>query len=228
MGTESLCIFRGHAYSKGAKYFLRGGNLRKSRAQSAATRERILSTATKMFLDKGLGTVGMRDIMAGASLMPGGFYRHFQSKNQLIAEASGTAFDQAYAMLEGETTGKSPSEAVERIVSVYLGQTQAEGKPYLCPLAMLGAELRHSDPQVRAIAIDGYQRIVQLIANHLTDQTRRGALITASGIVSTLVGAVTLAEIAPDAAMASAILRNAKVLIKKHILSEVCDGDEEM
>jgi TetR/AcrR family transcriptional regulator, transcriptional repressor for nem operon len=192
--------------------------MRKSRAQSAATRERILSTATKLFLDKGLGTVGMRDIMAGASLVPGGFYRHFQSKDQLIAVASGTAFDRAYAMLEGETMGKSPAEAVERIVSVYLGQTQAEGKPYLCPLAMLGAELSHSDPQVRAIAIDGYQRIVQLIANHLTDQTRRGALITASGIVSTLVGAVTLAEIASDSAMASAILRNAKVLIKKHIL----------
>jgi hypothetical protein len=42
---------------------------------------------------------------------------------------------------------------------------------------------------------------------------RRGALATASGIVSTLVGAVTLAEIAPDPAMASAILSNAEVLI---------------
>jgi TetR/AcrR family transcriptional repressor of nem operon len=211
-------IFRGQVYAKSSKYFLGSGKMRKSRAQSAATRERILSTATKMFLDRGLGTVGMRDIMAGARLAPGGFYRHFQSKDQLIAAASGTALDRAYAMLEGETMGKSPAEAVERIVSVYLEQTQAEGKPYLCPLAMLGAELSHADPQVRAIAIAGYQRIVQLIAKHLTGQTRRGALITASGIVSTLVGAVTVAEIAPDSAMASAILRNAKALIKKHIL----------
>ncbi len=169
-------------------------------------------------MDKGLGMVGMRDIMAGASLVPGGFYRHFQSKDQLIAAVSGTAFDRTYAMLEGETTGKSPAEAVERIVSVYLGQTRAEGRPYLCPLAMLGAELRHSDPQVRAIAIDGYQRIVQLIANHLTDESRRDAFVTASGIVSTLVGAVTLAEIAPDPTVANAILRNAKVLIKKYVL----------
>ena len=169
-------------------------------------------------MDKGLGTVGMRDIMAEASLAPGGFYRHFQSRDQLVAVASGAAFDRAYAILEGATLGKSPAEAVERIVSVYLGQTRVEGKPYLCPLAMLGAELTHADPQVRAIAVAGYQRIVQLIANHLTDQTRRGALNTASGIVSTLVGAVTLAEIASDSAMARSILRNAKVLIKKQIL----------
>ena len=62
--------------------------MRKSRAETAETRARILSTASKMFLDKGLGAVGMRDMMAGASLAPGGFYRHFGSKDRLIAEAS--------------------------------------------------------------------------------------------------------------------------------------------
>ena len=160
----------------------------------------------------------MRDVMAGSSLTPGGFYRHFRSKDRLIAEANSAAFDRAFAMLENETVGKSPAQAVERIVSVYLCQSQVTEKPYLCPLAMFGAELRHSDPQVRAIAINGYRRIVQLIADHLEHRTRSGALATASGIVSTLVGAVTLAEIAPDPAMASAILRNAKVLIKGLIL----------
>ena len=68
---------------------------------------------------------------------------------------------------------------------------------------------------MRAIAIHGYQRIVQLIADHLEHRTKRGALATASGIVSTLVGAVTLAEIAPDQATANAILCNAKALIRE-------------
>jgi TetR/AcrR family transcriptional repressor of nem operon len=171
-----------------------------------------------MFLDKGLATIGMRDVMAGVSLTPGGFYRHFPSKDRLIAEASSAAFDRSFAMLKSETIGKSPAQAVERIVSVYLEQSQVAGKPYLCPLAMLGAELSHSDPQVREVAINGYQRIVQLIADHLTHRTRREALAIASGILSTLVGAVTLADIALDSAMASAILSNARVLIKKHIL----------
>ncbi len=80
---------------------------------------------------------------------------------------------------------------------------------------MIGAELRHSDPQVRAIAINGYQRIVQLIASRLENRTRRAALVTAGGIVSTLVGAVTLAEIAPEPAIASAILSNAKAVIRE-------------
>lgn len=187
--------------------------MRKSRAETAETRARILSTASKMFLDKGLGAVGMRDVMAGASLAPGGFYRHFRSKEQLIAEASSAALDRSFAMLVGETAGKSQAQAVERVVSVYLGQSQVAGRPYLCPLAMLGAELRHSDPLVRAVAINGYQRIVQLIASRLENRTRRAALVAANGIVCTLVGAVTLAEIAPEPAIASAILSNAKALI---------------
>ncbi len=187
--------------------------MRKSRAETAETRARILSTASKMFLDRGLAAVGMRDVMAGASLTPGGFYRHFRSKDRLIAEASSAALDRAFAMLERETAGKSQAQAVERIVSVYLGQSQVAEKPYLCPLAMIGAELRHSDPQVRAIAIAGYQRIVQLVASRLENRTKRAALVTAGGIVSTLVGAVTLAEIAPEPAIAGAILSNAKAVI---------------
>jgi TetR/AcrR family transcriptional regulator, transcriptional repressor for nem operon len=205
-------------YSKGSKNILSEVKMRKSRAEAAETRTRILSTAAKMFLDKGLGTVGMRDVMAGASLAPGGFYRHFQSKDRLIAEASRAAFDRAFATLESATVGKSPTQAIERIVSAYLGQSQGKEKPYQCPLALLGSELRHSDPEVRTIAINGYQRIVELIADHLTHRTRREALVIASGIVSTIVGAVTLAEIAPDAATANAILSNARVLIKEHIL----------
>jgi TetR/AcrR family transcriptional regulator, transcriptional repressor for nem operon len=189
--------------------------MRKSRAETAETRARILSTASRMFLDKGLGAVGMRDVMAGASLTPGGFYRHFGSMDRLIAEANSAALDRAFAMLVGETAGKSQAQAVQRIVSVYLGQSQVADKPYLCPLAMLGAELRHSNPQVRAIAINGYQRIVQLIASRLQNRTRRAAQVAASGIVSTLVGAVTLAEIAPEPAIASAILSNAKAVIRE-------------
>ena len=159
----------------------------------------------------------MRDIMAAARLTQGGFYRHFASKEELIAEANGTAFDRLHDMLASEIRGMSPPEAVERILALYLGQARGKKQPYLCPLAMLGAELSHSEQQVRAIAMNGYQRLVELVADQLGHMSRREALVTASGILSTLVGAVTLAEIAPDPATAHAILSNARALIKERI-----------
>jgi TetR/AcrR family transcriptional repressor of nem operon len=191
--------------------------MRKSRAEAAQTRGRIVLTATKMFLEKGLGGVGTRDVMAAARLTRGGFYRHFASKEQLIAEANGSAFDRLNDMFANETRGMSPTEALEKILALYLGQSRRNKQPYLCPLAMLGAELSHSDQQVRAVAMNGYQRLVQLVADQLGHLTRREAIATASGILSTLVGAVTLAEIAPDAATANTILSNARALIQERI-----------
>jgi len=195
--------------------------MRKSRAEAAQTRDRIVLTAAKIFLEKGLSGVGMRDVMAAARLTRGGFYRHFASKEQLTAEANGTAFDRLHDMLAGETRGMPPPEALERILALYLGQSRGKKQPYLCPLAMLGAELSHSDQQVRVVAMNGYQRLVQLVADQLGHSTRLEALATASGIVSTLVGAVTLAAIAPDPTMANVILSNARALIKERILPTV-------
>ncbi len=190
--------------------------MRKSRSDTAETKERIVSTASAMFLDKGLEAVGMREIMGAANLTQGGFYRHFGSKEELVIEANRRAFDHLLTMLESETLGKSSQDAVERIVSLYLSQVR-EGSIYRCPLSMIGAELSHFDTEVRAVAVSGHRRLVQLLADHLPNRGKAEALGIASGIVSTMVGAVTLAHIAPDPVTAAAIVRNAEALIRSQL-----------
>jgi TetR/AcrR family transcriptional repressor of nem operon len=188
--------------------------MRRSRSETEKTRKRILSTASRLFLEKGLAAVGTREVMAGAGLTPGGFYRHFDSKEQLIVEANQTAFDRLCAKLESETAGKPQIKAVERIVSLYLSQSQNAETPYLCPLAGLGSDLGHSDPHVRAVAVEGYMRIVQLIAGRLTLVPKAEARKIAGGIMSTMVGAVTLAGIAGERGAARSILNDALSLIR--------------
>jgi TetR/AcrR family transcriptional regulator, transcriptional repressor for nem operon len=188
--------------------------MRRSRSDAAETRERIISTASKMFLEKGLEAVGMRDIMSAAGLTPGGFYRHFESKEQLIGEANKAALIRLLVMFETQTAGKSAADALETMVSLYLNQSQREGNTLLCPLSMNGAELSHCEPQVRAIAIDGYQQMVQLVADRVTHVSKAEALAIAGGVVSTMVGAVTMANLAAEKAAAGAILSNAHGVIR--------------
>jgi TetR/AcrR family transcriptional repressor of nem operon len=192
-------------------------DMRRSRSEAAETRERIVSIASKKFMEEGLAAVGMRDIMNAAGLTQGGFYRHFDSKEQLIAEANGAAFDRLLAMFESKVVSKSSAEALEKIVSLYLGQSQTKENTYFCPLAMLGVELSHCGPQVRAIASAGYQRLVQLIADRLMHLTRAKRVALASGIVSTMVGAVMLANIAEDKSAARSILDNAHALVRARL-----------
>ena len=58
-----------------------------SREQAAANRERILDVATRLFRERGLDGIGVADLMREAGLTHGGFYGHFASKEDLIAEA---------------------------------------------------------------------------------------------------------------------------------------------
>lgn len=188
--------------------------MRRSRSEAAETRERIVSTASKMFLENGLESVGMRDIMAAAGLTPGGFYRHFVSKEQLICEANHTAFNHLLEMFEAQTAGKPADEALEIIVSLYLNQSRREGNTFLCPLSMNGGELSHSAPEVRAVAMSGYQRMVEFIADRMIHVSRVEALAIAGGVVSTMVGAVTMANLASTKTAAGAVLSNAHGVIR--------------
>ena len=69
--------------------------MRVSREKSAETRERILDVAATLFREKGFDGIGLADIMKAAGLTHGGFYKHFESKTELEAEACAHLFDGA-------------------------------------------------------------------------------------------------------------------------------------
>lgn len=192
--------------------------MRKSRAQTAETRQRIVSNASRLFLTRGLASVGTRDIMAASDVVQGGFYRHFESKEQLIAEAYQATVDHVFAMFEEAIDGKSPKDAIEAIVTMYLSQSPTISEVDLCPLSALGSELKHEEKCIRDIAMLGHQRFVDLIKAQLTLLGLPQARIVAMGVISSLVGAVTLAGISPHQATANEILRDAREYILRDII----------
>ena len=191
--------------------------MRKSRIETAGTRERIVSGAEQLFLDQGLENVGMRDVMKAAELTGGGFYRHFSSKDQLIAEAIRAAFDRLFTMFDTVTEGMTDVEALQRIATLYLEQSRTchdAGAPrYLCPLAQLGSELKHAALEVQSAGFEGHGRLTSLVARCLVNLPTSEAAAKATNIVSILVGAVTAADLAPDPEAASRILKQANTLI---------------
>jgi AcrR family transcriptional regulator len=67
--------------------------MRKSKQEAAQTRQRIIEAAAVELRRNGIGGTGLAGQMAAAGLTHGGFYRHFDSKDQLIAEACAAVFD---------------------------------------------------------------------------------------------------------------------------------------
>src|SRR5262244_1986400 len=108
--------------------------MRKSRIEAAKTRERIVTAAAAEFRQHGIAATGLADLMKAAGLTHGGFYRHFASKDQLVAEATTAALD---ALLEGMAAHPTVSAAVAAYLSTRHRDNPASG----CPLAALGGEL---------------------------------------------------------------------------------------
>ena len=67
-----------------------------SRAEKAKTRERIVTLASKRFREKGLTGIGIAELMKEAGLTVGGFYKHFGSRDDLVAEAILASFRWLY------------------------------------------------------------------------------------------------------------------------------------
>ena len=108
--------------------------MRKSREEAAQTRRRIVEAASCEFRKNGIVATGLNDLMKAAGLTHGGFYKHFESKDQLVAEATTAAVD---ALLEGMAAHPTISAAVAAYLSTRHRDNPASG----CPLAAIGSEL---------------------------------------------------------------------------------------
>src|SRR5213075_3540596 len=90
-----------------------------TREQAARNRERIVETAAERFRERGFEGIGVADLMKEVGLTHGGFYGHFSSKEDLIAEASDRALMGSLTVFTevGARTAKDPLPA---IASAYL------------------------------------------------------------------------------------------------------------
>ena len=174
--------------------------MRKSREEAAQTRKRIVTAAAGELRRNGVVATGLNDLMKAAGLTHGGFYKHFASKDQLVAEATAAALDALLERLAAQPT-------VSAAVAAYLSTRHRDNPASGCPLAALGSELSRSDGGAREAATAGFVRLVDTLAGKTgTADARRNALVAAA----TMIGAVTMARTVDDPELSAEILREAE------------------
>jgi len=108
-----------------------------SREQAAENRRAIVAAATQLFRERGVEAVGLSELMKHAGFTQGGFYNHFESKADLVAEVLASAIAEgntefakfARAPVDGSTT------ALRRYISWYLSQAHRDNIDHGCPVA---------------------------------------------------------------------------------------------
>jgi TetR/AcrR family transcriptional repressor of nem operon len=118
--------------------------------QKAETHERILDAAARSFREHGSEGQGVAQLMKDAGLTHGGFYRHFESKEDLYVDAIARGFQEAADRMLA-AAAKAPSGAQLRaIIEHYLSLEHLEDPGSGCVLPTLAAEIARQSPAVRA------------------------------------------------------------------------------
>jgi len=180
--------------------------MRKSKEEAAETRERIVRKASKEFNQHGIAGTGLADVMKSAGLTHGGFYKHFQSKDELVAEALERGLEKSFQAIEH----LADERAIAGLINEYLSPVHRDDFDNACPLPALGTELWRAGGKTRQKASEGVLRFVSLVEKHLKDLPAKDRRSRAHAIVAALVGSMMLSRIVTDPKLSDRLLRDTR------------------
>lgn len=147
---------------------------RSSKVQADANRARIVEVSSGLFRAHGVGAVGIAQIMGAVGMTQGGFYRHFDSKDALVAEACAFAFDKAAETWTrianaARTDGCDAAAAIE---DHYLTPKTAEKT---CPMIAHHADVER--PVIGEVYASGTKRLLAIFTEAGRDRDSFAAMI---------------------------------------------------
>lgn len=176
--------------------------MRVSKAQAQANREHIVETASELFRERGFDGVGVSDLMAAAGFTHGGFYKHFGSKADLMAEASACSLAKSLAGVQALD--------VPGFIDVYVTREHRDGRGSGCTMAALCGDAARQSDEVKATFAEGVEHTLQTLGDKYPtrpdaapEEGRRKMI----DLLSRAVGAIMLSRACPDdSALANEIL----------------------
>ena len=184
-----------------------------SKAQKARTHKRIVAIAAKRFREKGLAGFGIAELMKEAGLTVGGFYKHFDSRDNLVGEAVNSAFGGWKHRVDAAQSG-GPPVSYEKLIDDYLNEAHRDNPGTGCAFSALAPEIARSDKRTRAITSEQVRNDIQLIAALRPSRDKHTARSKAILTFSALVGAMSLARAVSDEALSREILNTVAALLK--------------
>jgi TetR/AcrR family transcriptional repressor of nem operon len=176
-----------------------------SRDDKARSHERIVEIAAARMRESGTTGPGVAELMKAAGLTHGGFYKHFDSRDDLVAEAVERALHDNDGFVATLTaTAPDARVALERFVDWYTSAEHRDTPGAGCAVVALGADAPRADERVRSAYTSQVEQYLVHLEELLGDRKRA---VTA---LSTLVGAVLVARAVGAGELSDEILASAR------------------
>src|SRR5262249_11504925 len=154
--------------------------------------------------------VGVAEVMRDAGLTHGGFYAHFESKDDLVASAIDQMFEQSRARFHSEVKDYPPARALAAYVDFYLSPVHRDARGVGCPIPALAGDLPRLDRAARARFAQGVEALTRLIAERIEQLGHAEPQAVARSVVAEMAGALSLARAEPDEQKSNATLEDSR------------------
>jgi TetR/AcrR family transcriptional repressor of nem operon len=164
-----------------------------TKAQAEANRAHVVETASQLFRERGFDGVGVADLMAAAGFTHGGFYKHFGSKADLMAESTACGIAQ--------TIGLASDVDASTFVTQYLSRQHRDGRAIGCTMAALGGDAARQPEAVRTAFADGVEHVVAALSQRVKPSGAAGEAQVRAQVIDMLahaVGALIMSRACPD------------------------------
>jgi TetR/AcrR family transcriptional repressor of nem operon len=174
-----------------------------SKSDKAETHTRIVSVAAKRFRELGLEGIGVADVMKEAGVTAGGFYKHFDSRDELVVEAIATAFQDLDRWEEDTDT-------LTKALENYLSEEHRDAPGAGCALGALLGDMSRASRSAKAVYTARLKRTLAystgLVPPNGNSDRRARAILT----ISAMLGAINLSRAVSDPNLSREILQRTR------------------
>ncbi len=174
------------------------------------TRDRIVRNAARKLRAEGLGGPGVASVMKASGLTVGGFYKHFRSKDELLADAIAQAFSDSSEKIRSSLQNVPHEDRWKELVRLYLSTDHCDHPDTGCPVAALATEIARAKFSIRKRIAGLMKEWVEVMPGVSATERERNFFV----IFSALAGAVSIARILPEPAERQKVLAS----MRDHLL----------
>src|SRR6266566_3585508 len=189
--------------------------MRYSPEHKAENHEKILSVAARSFREHGGDSSGIGTVMKKVGLTKGGFYRHFESKDDLFVETVARAFDQMGRSMVEVAKSAPEAQALRAIIEHYLSARHANSPGTGCVVAALGPEFARKPLSVRKRIEASLETYRERLLPFVPGQTQEEKLAKFGVLFASMAGVLTMARVTSDPRRREWMLKEARSFFVK-------------
>lgn len=175
-----------------------------SREQMSRNRDRILDEASRLFRQKGFDAVSVAEVMKAAGLTHGGFYGHFRSKDDLIAQTISHAVGI-----------QSAAGDIDAWLGTYLSDSHRKYPELGCPTAAFAGLMRQQTPAARVSMGQVVAAQIEQFADAMPEADASERRRAAIGSWAAMVGALILARSTDDPTLSQELLTETRAWVRQ-------------